>query len=282
MNIKQIAPRLALALAIALTLPIVSAAQGQGGGVSNWLTAAEKAARVEAKGKGAAVRATASSVTDPRDGQKYRTVAIGGYTWMAENLNYAIDGSRCYEDDTSNCKKYGRLYSWEAAKSACLGMGGKWHLPTREEWDKMVNHAGGNSAAGEILKAKSGWNDYKGKSGNGADDYGFSALPSGVYISHGKTFTGAGNSGSWWNATEWTMYNAYVRGVGYTSSGVSWTTISRNDGESVRCVEESAVKSEEAAVKSEEAKRKYEEVQARKEAAARASISSVTDPRDGQ
>jgi len=33
---------------------------------------------------------------------------------MAENLNYNVSGSECYEDDP-NCAKYGRLYNWATA-----------------------------------------------------------------------------------------------------------------------------------------------------------------------
>ncbi|MCQ2109246.1 MAG: hypothetical protein MJZ05_10855 [Fibrobacter sp.] len=41
---------------------------------------------------------------------------LGTQIWMAENLNFETrEGeSRCYDNDSLNCKKYGRLYTWAA------------------------------------------------------------------------------------------------------------------------------------------------------------------------
>jgi TonB family protein len=162
--------------------------------------------------------------TDTRDGKKYRTAEIGSQIWMAQNLNYRIGQSWCYDNKDSNCAKYGRLYDWNTAMKACPA---GWHLPSREEWDKLTNL----SDAGTKLKSKSpNW--------DGMDDFGFSALPAGLRRTDG-TFYGVGAMDYWWTATGDEEYddNAHtiLMDAGITDAG--GLNVSKKYGYSVRCVQ---------------------------------------------
>ena len=161
------------------------------------------------------------------DINSYRTTVIGTQTWMAENLDYAIAGSACYDSLKSNCDKYGRLYTWDAANRACpVG----WHLPSDDEWTTLVDFIGDN--AGTKLKSTTGWIT----NSNGTDDYEFSALPGGS--GNGVGFFIEGRSiGRWWSATERDDYDgrAWSR---YIRLQVGWDSYDKTHLFSVRCVED--------------------------------------------
>ncbi|GBU25390.1 hypothetical protein R83H12_02033 [Fibrobacteria bacterium R8-3-H12] len=166
---------------------------------------------------------------DLRDGKVYKTVKIGEQVWMAQNLNYECEGSKFYKNNPENGKKYGRLYDWKTAKKACPP---GWHLPTDEEWQTLVDFAGGDKVAGKHLKAKSGWADKEEKSGNGIDNYGFSALPGGRGFSDGS-FDYVGYEGCWWSASE-----NVIRFMLRNREIANWGSLYKDDLSSVRCVED--------------------------------------------
>jgi len=179
----------------------------------------------------------AFSFKDPRDNKTYKITKIGNQTWMAENLDYNASGSKCLKNQESNCQKYGRLYDWNTAKTACPS---GWHLPSDAEWDVLMKSVNPSCSpksncanAGKLLKSKSGWNS----NGNGTDGFGFSALPGGGGFSGGG-FYGVGNDGYWWSATEYSANGAYYRDMDYYYEDVFRDDDSKLRLFSVRCLQD--------------------------------------------
>ena len=179
--------------------------------------------------KAAVVPDTDTTFTDARDGKTYRKVEIGGQVWMAQNLNFAAEGSRCYKDGDEYCAKYGRLYNWETALKACPA---GFHLPSDDEWTTLVDYAGGEKTAGTKLKTSTGWEENclikitcEKSEPVGTDEYGFSALAGGVGGFNGG-FYNIGVNGVWWCATEYDSTYALYRFMGYYSESV----YSNNEG----------------------------------------------------
>jgi uncharacterized protein (TIGR02145 family) len=166
--------------------------------------------------------------TDIRDGKKYRTVVIGNQIWMAENLNYNAEGSKCYDNKPANGQKYGRLYDWNAAMKACPK---GWHLPSDAEWQELIGFAGGKRIAGNRLKARDGWDN-----SNGIDDLGFSALPSGYCCN--CSFGEIGSYGHWWSANEHNRDNAYNLGMRFNKLCTEWNDFPKSFLFSVRCLKD--------------------------------------------
>ncbi len=197
--------------------------------------------------------------TDARDGHQYKAVVIGKQTWMAENLAflpqvdkvytglfeeechyvYGYDGVNADEArKRAEFEKYGVLYNWVAARSACPS---GWHLPTDREWlelekfigiaDNEIVHRDWRTSgeAGTKLKSASGW-----KLGNGTDAYGFKALPGGCRGYEG--FQSDGYAGYFWTASTIDGDNGWRRGICSDSPGIARQEDRRYFGCSVRCV----------------------------------------------
>jgi uncharacterized protein (TIGR02145 family) len=202
---------------------------------------------------GGTAYANSGTFTDSRGGGKtYKWVKIGTQTWMAENLNYEVSGSKCPNETAANCTTHGRQYNWTTAMagSASTTLNPSkvqgicptgWHLPSSAEWTTLQNYVG--TLAGTRLKAKSGWNN----SGNGTDNFGFTAMPSG-YIEYGTindVGRDFGSRGAWWTATQYNASYAYNRSM--SSDGTSIYVLgtesvdysmTKNNMLSVRCVKD--------------------------------------------
>ncbi len=216
---------------------------------------------------GSVYDATAKTLKDLRDGQTYKTVTIGTQTWMADNLNYETENSYCYDDDPSNCSKYGRLYIWAAAMDSVgtLTTNGKgcgynktcsptypvrgvcpegWHLPSTTEFETLFTVVGGVqdedyayrwNGAGTVLKSTSGWNEYEGITNE--DSFGFSALPAGYRGLNGIYYY-EGSQAYFWSSSEDGSDYAYNMLLDYYGDNVRLLNTSKSLGFSVRCLKE--------------------------------------------
>ena len=140
--------------------------------------------------------------TDPRDGQQYKTVQLrDGKTWLAENFNFDTgEGCSFYDNDPENGKKYGRLYTWEAAKKAAPA---GWHLPSDEEWSSMINLYGGFS------KDESHQENSTFQSLVSGGDSGFAATFGGER-DHNNAFDFIDIFGTYWGATKSPMNTVWT------------------------------------------------------------------------
>ena len=125
-------------------------------------------------------RLSAQSRKAPGKMYSSKRMADGKY-WLTHNLNVNTTPSYCYRDAELNCRRYGRLYTWESASRGCQALGDGWRLPTDDEWRQMAKRYGGASedsddrgkAAYQALLAggTSGFNALLGggRSGDGQD-----------------------------------------------------------------------------------------------------------------
>ena len=154
-------------------------------------------------------------------GAKYKTIKIGSQNWMAENVNFKTDDSWCYNDDSERCEKYGRLYSFEQAKTICPE---GWHLPTSTDVNVLVNSVMHYASS---LRSREGWTD---KGGKGWNLWGFNALPAGGRES-GDYFDSAVSAYMWVDGLQ-------VMWVPYYSEEVKLQSKGTGSAFPVRCVED--------------------------------------------
>jgi uncharacterized protein (TIGR02145 family) len=137
--------------------------------------------------------------TDNRDGKTYKIVKIGAQVWLAENFRHkpengkygGFDGNYwAYDEEESNIAKYGYLYDHATAlKIAPKG----WHLPTKEEFETLVNNYG-DKAFEALTKQKDGLNVVYG----------------GWFYEESMAFVRKGDEVGFWSASEQDKDNAWL------------------------------------------------------------------------
>jgi uncharacterized protein (TIGR02145 family) len=192
------------------------------------------------------------------DGNLYKTVKINNQIWMAENLyvNRFCNGEpipearsneewseahqhekpACcyYNNDPETGKIYGHLYNWFAIKDSRGLAPEGWHIPTDEEWQKLVSYLGGNSSAGGKMK-ESGTIYWRSPNTGATNDSRFFALPGG-HRETGGSFRFLNYMAFFYCANG--DFDKYSYSLNYNSSAITRYDYWYINGFSVRCVKD--------------------------------------------
>lgn len=183
------------------------------------------------------------------EGKMYNTVLIGTQCWLRESLNFGtrvnigeyqtnngIVEKHCYLNLESNCDIYGATYQWYEAMQYVENEGAQgicpngWHIPTDAEWCTMLdvvdpqtncNPFSGGVDAGLKLKSNNGWY----YPGNGTNEFGFDAHPSGDRL-----------MGFYWTSTMYDTYDAWNRHFWFENSVAGRSLDQKTTGDYVRCL----------------------------------------------
>jgi uncharacterized protein (TIGR02145 family) len=230
-------PTIAAVLGLALTLLACEDKEKKQTPAETQTSETEAAAETQQPSQEAAAEKPAEKA-----GGGFKTVKIGNQTWMAENLNYEVKGSKCggtnlmeseesfyllEDENTENCDKYGRLYKWATAmalpsdcndKSCASQISEKhkgicpsgWHIPSNADWNVLMKFVDPScsdnsdcAGAGTKLKTTSGWEKTLFEGKSGNGTDDYGfAALPGGEGYSGGDFRGVGNSATWWSASE--------------------------------------------------------------------------------
>ena len=190
-----------------------------------------------------------------------KTVLIGEQVWMTNNLSvsqfrngdpikqattfteWKKAGEKnqpawCYyQNNTTYGNQLGKLYNWYAVNDPRGLAPAGWHVPTDEEWAKLIEQSGGLADAGSTLKNNKGWAD----NGNGTNESGFSSLPGGFrgFVDDFQDgFSNIGYTTTYWTSTASADYNAWAIMLRGSNSNAGKYGRDKGEGLSVRCIKD--------------------------------------------
>ena len=148
------------------------------------------------------------------------------------NLN---TGAWCYYNNvTSNGVVYGKLYNWYAVMDPRGLAPTGWHIPSKAEWDALINCNGGFNIAGGALK-ETGLAHWFTPNAGATNSIGFLALPGGNAGAQGG-FAQLGSDSYWWSSSS-NSYAGFYYHINHNNGVVVQSNGHKNNGYSVRCVQ---------------------------------------------
>jgi uncharacterized protein (TIGR02145 family) len=215
------------------------------------------------------VDTTGVTVTDI-DGNIYRTVQIGDQLWMKDNLRTSrylngdlidhipdstewasltfLDEDKTigegawvhYRNDSENEIPFGKLYNWFAVTHPSGICPAGWQVPSREDWEILIEYTGGADIAGGNLKAtgtlEAGTGLWLAPNEGATDSVGFSALPADFRWPDGKYSLMKGENAIFWTSTRDNEYYAYNTAMNRYLEYIDRPSSDFTFGFSVRCL----------------------------------------------
>ncbi|NRB53166.1 MAG: pentapeptide repeat-containing protein [Saprospiraceae bacterium] len=161
-----------------------------------------------------------------KDGNIYPVLKMpDNKQWLGVNLNVETPGSKCFEDQSYQCERYGRFYTWEAAKEACKTLGKGWRLSNKADWEALVATYGEKKAAFMELTKK----EYPGfdlRLGGAIQENGYAHFR---YSGYGQYWTSTSEDDA--NATLYSFKNDYYTFISVLSG-------LKTEMRSCRCIKE--------------------------------------------
>ena len=199
-----------------------------------------------------------TTVTDI-DGNVYPVITVGNQVWMQENLKVTrysngesipaelSDASwetttsgalGIYNNQATNNTVYGKLYNWYAGIDTRKIAPQGWHVPSKEEWETLINFLGGSLIAGGELK-EAGLAHWTSPNSGATNNSGFTGLPGGTRLPNGP-YSFIGTNGYWWTSTEYLPGGTEAEALLLLTSSTEslQVTGSKQNGASIRCIKD--------------------------------------------
>lgn len=189
------------------------------------------------------------------DSNVYKTVLINGNEWTAENLNTAhyrngdiipqvkdkeewsklTTGAWCYYgNDSTKGLRYGKIYNWYAINDSRGLAPDGWHVASESDWTNLILFLGDYLEASGKLKSTEYWES---PNKGATNEYGFSALPSGLRYDIGE-FNFSETLGYFWTSSEYDDNTAWSHLMSYKNTVIFKFNAYKKDGYTVRCVKD--------------------------------------------
>ena len=194
-------------------------------------------------------------ICDWNDGDNYNIVLIGQQVWMSENLKSkqykngdkigkkysctesSIDKYYLYNNNGDLFHTYGNLYNWYTVNDSRGLCPEGFHIPTNEDWEKLIDYLGGKGVAGGKIK-EAGTEHWKSPNTGATNESSFTALPGGFFMQSNNSYKDIGYLAYFWTSTIISDSKASNWIVGYNLEVVQESETYKTNGLSVRCIKD--------------------------------------------